>query len=43
MLESMDKIGMKCENKGKHLYTYKGRVKIMPLTMIDDWLILAKW
>ena len=39
---TMDKIGKKCENRGKHLYTYKGKVKIMPLAIIDDLLILAK-
>ena len=37
-----DKIGKKCVNKGRHLYTYKERVKIMPLAMVDDLLAVAK-
>ena len=40
---TMDKIGeKKCVNKGRHLYTYKERVKIMPLAMVDDLLAVAK-
>ena len=39
---TMDKIGGKCVKNGKHLYTYKGRVKIMPLAMVDDLLAMAK-
>ena len=29
-------------NKGKYLYTYKRRNKIMPLAMVDDLLNIAK-
>ena len=39
---TMDKIGKECKNKGKNLYTYKGRVKIMPLAMIDDLLGISE-
>ena len=39
---SMDKIGRKSVEKGKNLYTYKGKVKIMPLAMVDDLLAVAK-
>ena len=39
---TMDKIGKKCINKGEHLYTYKGRTRIMPLAMVDDLLAIAK-
>ena len=37
---SMDKIGKKCAEKGEHLYTYKGKVKVMPLAMVDDILAI---
>ena len=33
---TMDKIGKNCFKTGKHLYTYKQKVKVMPLAMIDD-------
>ena len=39
---TMDKIGKKCVNRGEHLYTYKGMVKVMPLAMVDDLLAVAK-
>jgi hypothetical protein len=39
---TMDKIGKKCINRGEHLYTYKGRTKIMPLAMVDDLLAMAR-
>ena len=39
---TIDKIGKKCVNRGEHLYTYKGRVRIMPLGMVDDLLAIAK-
>ena len=39
---TMDKIGKKCVNKGKYLFTYKRRTKIMPLAMVDDLLAIAK-
>ena len=39
---TMDKIGKKCVQRGEHLYTYKGRVKVMPLAMVDDLLVLAR-
>ena len=37
---TMDKIGKKCSEKGEHLYKYKGKVRIMPLAMIDDLLAI---
>ena len=40
---TMDKIGEKCVSNGRNLYTYKRRVKIMPLAMVDDLLAVAKW
>ena len=39
---TMDKIGKKCVEKGEHLYSYKGRVSVMPLAMVDDILGIAK-
>ena len=39
---SMDKIGKECKLKGKNLYSYKGKVKIMPLAMIDDLLGISE-
>ena len=39
---TMDKIGKKCMEKGEHLYTYKGQVKVMPLAMVDDLLGIAR-
>ena len=39
---SMDKIGGKCIKTGRHLYSYKGVVKIMPLAMIDDLLVISE-
>jgi hypothetical protein len=39
---TMDQIGKKCINRGEHLYTYKGRTRIMPLAMVDDLLAIAK-
>ena len=38
---SIDKIGKKCYDEGKHLFTYKNLVKIMPLAMVDDLLAIA--
>ena len=40
---TMDKIGKKCMEKGEHLYTYKGQVKVMPLAMVDDLLVTNPW
>ena len=39
---TMDKIGKRCIEKGEHLYTYKGQVKVMPLAMVDDLLGIAE-
>ena len=39
---TMDKIGKYCVDKGKHLYSYKGQVKVMPLAMVDDLLGMAR-
>ena len=39
---TIDKIGKKCVTRGENLYTYKGRVKIMPLGMVDDLLAVAR-
>ena len=38
---SIDKIGQNCSQKGKHLYTYKHLVKVMPLAMVDDLLAMS--
>ena len=38
---SIDTIGKKCYQKGEHLYTYKGLVPVMPLSMVDDLLAVA--
>ena len=38
---SIDKLGKKCYENGKHLFTYKNLVKIMPLAMVDDLLAIA--
>ena len=38
---SIDKIGQNCFQKGKHLYTYKQLVKVMPLAMVDDLLAMS--
>ena len=37
----VDKLGMECEKRNIHLFTYKDTVKIMPLAMIDDILAIA--
>jgi hypothetical protein len=37
----MDKIGKSYVDKGEHLYTYKGQVRVMPLAMVDDLLGMA--
>ena len=39
---SVDTIGKECHDKGKHLYTYKEMVKVMPLSMVDDILVVSK-
>ena len=39
---TMDQIGKKCIKRGEHLYSYKGRVTIMPLAMVDDLLVISK-
>ena len=39
---SIDTLGKKCYNTGKHLFTYKNMVKIMPLSMVDDILAVAR-
>ena len=39
---TMDKVGKKCVEKGEHLYSYKGRVSVMPLAVVDDLLGIAK-
>ena len=38
---SIDKIGKNCIDNGKHLYTYKNLVKVMPLAMVDDLLAMS--
>ena len=38
----VDGLGKECMSRNKHLYNYKGIVKIMPLAMIDDILAIAK-
>ena len=37
---TMDKIGKRCSETGEHLYTYKNKVKVLPLAMIDDLLAI---
>ena len=39
---SIDKIGKKCHETGKHFYLYKNRVRILPLGMVDDLLAVSK-
>ena len=39
---SVDKIGKECHEKGKHLYSYKQMVNVMPLSMVDDILVVSK-
>ena len=39
---SIDKIGRKCHETGENLYTYKNRVKILPLGMVDDLLCVSE-
>ena len=39
---SVDTIGKECHEKGKHLYTYKQMVNVMPLSMVDDILVVSK-
>ena len=39
---TMDKIGKKRVERSENLYTYKGRVKVMPLAMVDDLLVMTK-
>ena len=38
---SIDKIGIKCFDNGEHLFTYKKRVKVLPLSLCDDLLTLS--
>ena len=38
---SIDKIGKKCLDRGKYLYTYKKLVNIMPLSVVDDLLAIS--
>ena len=39
---SIDSIGKKCFNRGENLYLYKQLVNILPLSMVDDILAIAK-
>ena len=38
---SIDSIGKKCISRQEHLFTYKNLVKITPLAMVDDLLVIA--
>ena len=38
---TIDKIGKTCYEQGKHLYSYKQLVKVMPLSMVDDLLAIS--
>ena len=38
---SIDKIGKKCHDNGKHSYLYKNRVRILPLGMVDDIIAIS--
>ena len=39
---SIDSIGKKCYTRGDNLYLYKQMVRILPLSMVDDILGIAK-
>ena len=39
---SIDTLGKKCKNRGKHHYLYKKTVRVIPLAMVDDYLGIAK-
>ena len=39
---SIDTIGKKCHDKGEHLYSYKNLVNVMPLSKVDDILVISK-
>ena len=39
---TMDSIGRKCRDKGKHIYLYKNRTSILPLGFVDDLNGIAK-
>ena len=38
---SIDSIGKKCISRQEHLFTYKNLVKITPLAMVDDLLVIT--
>ena len=39
---SIDKLGKKCHQRGEHTFLYKKLVRVMPLSMTDDLLGLAR-
>ena len=39
---SIDKVGQKCFEKGEHLFVYKKMVRVLPLSMVDDLLTIAR-
>ena len=39
---TIDSIGRKCRDRGKHIYSYKNRTGILPLGFVDDLNAIAK-
>ena len=39
---TIDKIGKKCYDEGKHLFLYKKMVNVLPLSMCDDLLAISR-
>ena len=38
----IDTLGRSCRSTGQHMYTYKNKVKVLPLSMVDDLLGVAR-
>ena len=38
---TIDRIGKRCHETGKHVYLYKNQVRILPLGMVDDRLAIT--
>ena len=38
----VDAVAKECSDEDKHLYLYRNKVKIPPLTMVDDCIAMAK-
>ena len=39
---TIDTIGKKCYDEGKYLFSYKQMVNVLPLSMVDDLLVISK-